>query len=362
LLRAVATEYALNARHEMASWRARGITGDELTRSLLGAPDVQRYQVVDRVLYRVRRADEPGKEWLHRGRQEFETMFRRLFLTPDCPCPDLDFVVNLGDYPVRRRPVLSTWVRDGDENPRLPSSAHWNSSTAGDDNDAAVRCHRLFTPEALKVPFVEREEKVVWRGSATGLYNTQVQRARRWAWLGVPWGSRVTRLRLVQQAAAHPDVLDAALTGFSHLSAENTAWLAQRYRTAEWVSQSWFLRHRYVVNVDGNVGTWSFLPLLGSGSVVLRQDTTYREFCDRQSRAHQLWVPVAADLADLIAQARWCLAHPRETDAIATDARAFVAHWLTGAAVDYYIAQLMAEYAQAFTGRVTRLAAAERVS
>ena len=358
----VANGYAANARVELAPWRARGIEAGALERALAASPDLQRYQVLDGVLYRVPRRDPPGKEWLDRGRRDFEAMFLRLFRRPECPRPDLDLVVNLGDYPVRDFPVFSTWVRADDLNPRLPSSAHWDSGTHGADADGtAVRCHRIFEPEAVARPFEEREPRVVWRGSATGLWDHDVRRARVRAWLGRPWGSRVPRVTLVRLAEHHPDVLDAAFTGFAQLSARNASFVSARLRTEAWVPQSWFLRHRYVVNVDGNVATWSFLTLLGSGSVVLRQESTYLEFCGPQLRAHRPWIPVAPDLSDLVERARWCLSHPDETGVLAGEARAFSARWLSGHAVDHYVACLVSEYAHAFRGPVRGVSAAERI-
>ncbi len=281
-------------------------------------------------------------------------MLGRLLLRPGCPCPDLDLVVNLGDFPARGRPVLSTWVRAGDLNPRLPSSAHWDSGAADHDGGTGVRCLRLFDPEVLARPFVERASRVVWRGTATGMWDRDVRAARLRDWIGASWGSRISRVELVRIAERHPDVLDAALTGFSQLSPKNASFLSSHLRTEAWVDQSWFLRHRYVVNVDGNVGTWSFLTLLGAGSVLLRQESPYREFCAPQLEAERPWVPVARDLSDLVERARDCLARTEEMSALAAEARAFVFRWLSGSAVDFYMASLIAEYARAFRGPVIR--------
>lgn len=351
----VAVGYAANARAEMAPWRARGVHASDLERALSAARDLQRYQIVDRILYRVPRPDVHGPEWLERGRREFEAMLARLILRSGCPCPDLDLVVNLGDYPVRGLPVLSTWVRADDLNPRLPSSARWDTGPVGDGSGrTGVRCQRLFDPGALTRPFAERESKVVWRGTATGMWDRDLRGARLKEWLGLSWGSRIPRVALLRIAGRHPDVLDAAFTGFSQLSAKNGAFLSARLRTESWVDQSWFLRHRYVVNVDGNVATWSFLTLLGTGSVVLRQESPYREFCAPQLEAARPWIPVARDLSDLVARARGCLARTEEMSELADEARAFASLWLSGSAVDFYMASLIAEYARAFQGPVIR--------
>ncbi len=56
----VAKAYTSNARDELAPWRASGIEASDLERSLSSSSALQRYQIVDRVLYgsHVRRCPE----------------------------------------------------------------------------------------------------------------------------------------------------------------------------------------------------------------------------------------------------------------------------------------------------------------
>jgi hypothetical protein len=169
----------------------------------------------------------------------------------------------------------------------------------------------------------------------------------------LPWGSEHARIRLVRLAARHPNLVDAALAGFPQTSEKNSRFLRAHLPVQPFVPQSWFLRHRYVVNVDGNVATWSLLTLIGSGSVVLRQRSPYLEFCTRQLEQHRPLMYIQRDLGDLLEVAAWALAHPDEGAALAERARSFAASWLSASAVDYYFRALLAEYAAALTEPVT---------
>jgi hypothetical protein len=324
----------------------RPVTERALDQAVAGSTDVSRYRVVRRALYR-RERSRPHKPWFAAMESRFEKMVTRLLaLVPaDLRIPDFDFAANLGDYPVKGAPILTSWSREGYGNARLPSVVHWPTDLSVDLDDGAIRAHYAFEPEAVARPWSARVPRVGWRGSATGMYD----RTFRWSWVaerfGVVPGRGVPRLTLCRTSAEHPDLVDARITGWPQLSDGVRARLERVYPTAPRVPNSWFLGHRLVANVDGNVGTASFLTFVGSGSVVLKQDSPYLDWCARHLTAGEHYLPVARDLRDLVPVARAALAEPERAEAVVRAGRRFAARFLTGAAVDVYTLALLERYA-----------------
>ena len=53
------------------------------------------------------------------------------------------------------------------------------------------------------------------------------------------------------------------------------------------------------------VYAYRFRSLLSAGAVVLKQESTLFEFWEGELVAYQHYVPVKADLSDLVAQVQW---------------------------------------------------------
>jgi Glycosyl transferase family 90 len=324
------------------------ITAEELEGVVEGRPDLTRYQVVDRTVYRVHRDRQRGKEWVKKWEEKFERMLRRLLaLVPtEILVPDFDFVVNLGDYPVRGAPIFSRWVKPGDHNIQFPSDLMWELDPTVSLHDSDVRSDRLFDSAALTRPWNDRASMLFWRGTATGMYESRFRLIRLRALARLPIGRGVTRLDLCRIAASNPDVIDAAVVGWQQLSDGVAAILRTRYRHGPPVPRSRFLEHRFVINVDGNVATSSFLTFLGSGSAIVRQATPYSDWCSHRLHSGEHFVPIARDLSDLVTTAHQCLADPGNGGRISENGRAFAERYLTGQSIDFYILSVFSCYAR----------------
>ena len=324
----------------------RPVTDRSLDDARSRSTDVSRYRVAARKLYRAGRTP-PDKPWFAAAEERFEGMIDRLLslVPPPVVVPDFDFAVNLGDYPVRGAPILTAWSRADFGNARIPPVGHWPTDLSVPLDDATIRAHYAFEPDAVSRRWTERRPLVAWRGSATGMYDHTF----RWRWLkrllGVPPGKGIARLDLCRIASAHPDLIDARITGWPQVSDRVRHELEKAYPTAPRVPNSWFLGHRFVVNVDGNVATTSFLTFVGSGSVVLKQDSPYLDWCSRHLESGVHYLPVARDLGDLVSVARDALSEPERSSDIQAAGRAFADEFLTGAAVDHYLLALLDRYA-----------------
>jgi hypothetical protein len=323
------------------------VTDRALHSALRKSTDVTRYRLVGRRLYRFPRARTPDKAWLVPTEQGFEGWLTRLIgLVPaEVEVPDMEFGANLGDYPVRGAPILTWWSCNGYGNARMPSGVHWQEDPAVPFDDPTVRGDRRFDATSLERPWAERENRVVWRGSATGMYDRTFRGWRVKVLLGRPLGRGIARLDLAHIGEVHPSIIDAKLVDWPQLSGLLRRRLQARYGRHPRVPRTWYLRHRYVINIDGNVATSSFLTFLGSGSAVLKQESPYLDWCGERLRPREHYLPFARDLSDLVPVAQDALAHPERGAEIARAGRDFAERFLTGAAVDYYMLALLERYA-----------------
>ena len=79
-------------------------------------------------------------------------------------------------------------------------------------------------------------------------------------------------------------------------------------------------KYKYLLNVDGVVSSWRLVTLLMSGSVLLLQNSTDWEALYVYLTPWKDFVPVKADLSDLVDNIDWLESHPDEARKIATEA------------------------------------------
>ncbi len=166
-----------------------------------------------------------------------------------------------------------------------------------------------------------RTGTIVWRGSTTGRgrkaddemtaddaelsLRTRVCLTLR----GVP-GTDVRFARIVQSRAPEADKLRLQRAGVFGEVIEPTAWLS----------------HRFALDIDGNSNTWSnFFTRLLAGCCVIKVASPlgYRQWYYDALKPWEHFVPVEADLSDLLEKIDWCRANDRACAEIAAAGRAF---------------------------------------
>merc|ERR1712045_755857 len=70
-------------------------------------------------------------------------------------------------------------------------------------------------------------------------------------------------------------------------------------------------------NVSAVLSSWRLVELLATGSVLLLQEDFSRELISHWLTPWEHFVPVSANLSDLVDKIRWLEAHPTEAEAIA---------------------------------------------
>lgn len=191
--------------------------------------------------------------------------------------------------------------------------------------------YEAFDPELI--PWEDRRPSVVWRGSSTGLP---------WLLQTLDHLDDLPRYRMCKFAAALGAQADVGLTEVVQTaSPEDDALIRERLMREgllkPFVPMIEMARHRFMLDIDGNSNSWNFMQKLRLGCCVLRVESLWRQWFADRLTAWEHYVPVAADLSDLVERAEWCFAHPAECAAIAARGRQFAidmsfADEMTGAA------------------------------
>jgi glycosyl transferase family 90 len=169
---------------------------------------------------------------------------------------------------------------------------------------------------ASRPVWAERDATIVWRGGTTGkgLIATDD--------LGLDDLRVIPRTRLCLALRGMPEV-DAKL---SHV-VQSTEPERDRERLlaagifGDRLEASTWRGRKFAIDIDGNSNAWSNLftrLLLGCCVIKVGSQRGYRQWYYEDLRPFEHFVPVAADLSDLIEKIEWCRAHDRECAAIAS--------------------------------------------
>ncbi len=165
---------------------------------------------------------------------------------------------------------------------------------------------------AEPVPWHRRLPVVFWRGGTSGRLRAGQ------GWQDLP------RIRLCELARTEP-LLDAGLSHVSQLGHEAEAEIRARGLIRARVSETLFNQYRFHIDIDGNTNSWPglFIKLL-SGSPVLKIASPhgFRQWYYDRLEPLVHYVPVAADMSDLLEKASWLLANDERAIEIGERARA----------------------------------------
>ncbi|XP_043197759.1 protein O-glucosyltransferase 2-like [Amphibalanus amphitrite] len=223
-----------------------------------------------------------------------------LSLTRKARLPDLELLINLGDWPLVR----------SEKQLALPMFS-WCGSTETDDivlptyelTEASVECMGRVMLDMLSVqskehvPWEQKQNMSFWRGR----------------------DSRRERLRLVDISRERPDLVDAALTHFFFFKAEEKTYGPTQPR----ISFFDFFKYKYQLSVDGTVAAYRFPFLLAGGSLVVKQKSDYYEHFYNEMKPGVHYLEVAHDLSDLVEKLEWAKAHDVEARRMAEAGRRF---------------------------------------
>ncbi|XP_019737951.1 protein O-glucosyltransferase 2 isoform X2 [Hippocampus comes] len=247
-----------------------------------------------------------------------------LSLTRKVKLPDLEFFVNLGDWPLEKRkpsqnihPIFS-WC--GSNNTRDIVMPTYDLTESVLETMGRVSLDIMSVQANTGPPWAKKNATAFWRGR----------------------DSRQERLELVKLSRAHPHMIDAAFTNFFFFKHDESLYGP----LVKHVSFFDFFKYKYQINIDGTVAAYRLPYLLAGDSVVFKQDSGYYEHFYSELIPWEHYIPVRADLGDLLEKIQWARDHDREAKKISLAGQQFARNRLMGDKIFCYYYKLFTEYAK----------------
>lgn len=242
---------------------------------------------------------------------------------------DVDFVLNLGDWPLVRSnlssaalPVMSWTKSEGYLDIFFP---YWSFTWL----------HPV--PASFHQPsWSAKSDIAVWRGSTTGGIWTE------------PGWRNLTRAKLSRLCNVRPDLCDAKINGYVQGGESIQSVIENELGTAPRMKIEEMCAHKYIIVVDGNGPASSRLVslLTHCHSVLLVQETQVRLFWMAGFQPFVHYIPVAASLDNLLEQIEWARANDDAARQIAENAHEFALKHINDAFVSHYVIELLRAYAE----------------
>jgi hypothetical protein len=166
------------------------------------------------------------------------------------------------------------------------------------------------------IPWADKKPVAFWRGSTTG------PRVSAEDFLEIP------RVQLAILSSQNNAVLDARITQVVQVGGRQqidkvTSALSSKGLLSERIPFGQFARYRYLIELDGNVTPWSFLPKMMLGCCILKSETTRKQWYYDRIKPWVHYVPICSDLSDVIEKVNWCLSNEDAAREISENAKAF---------------------------------------
>jgi DNA-binding phage protein len=81
--------------------------------------------------------------------------------------------------------------------------------------------------------------------------------------------------------------------------------------------------HKYIVHIDGNVNAYRLLTTMATGSLILRVESEYTSWVDHLLEPYIHYVPVNADLSNLLNRIHFCMINDKKSEEIAKNGMIF---------------------------------------
>ncbi|XP_054633575.1 protein O-glucosyltransferase 3 [Dunckerocampus dactyliophorus] len=254
-----------------------------------------------------------------------------LSLTRKVRVPDVEFYINVGDWPLETRaadaspvPVLS-WCGSTDTRDIVLPTYDVTHST--------LETMRGVTNDLLSIqghtgpPWENKTDQAFFRGR----------------------DSREERLQLVSLSKKHPKLVDAGITGWFFFRDQE-----KDVGKAALVGFFDFFKYKYQVNMDGTVAAYRFPYLMLGNSLVLKQDSHYYEHFYRRLQAGTHYIPFRRNLSDLLEKIQWAKENQSEARKITNAGQAAARQLLEPSKLYCYYYQVLLMYAQRQAGQPRR--------
>ncbi|XP_053166953.1 protein O-glucosyltransferase 3 isoform X2 [Hemicordylus capensis] len=221
-----------------------------------------------------------------------------LSLTRKVRLPDVEFYLNVGDWPVEHRRANDT-----------PSPLPIISWCGSEDSADVVLPTYDVTHSTLETLRGVTNDLLSIQGNTGPVWDNKTEQ-------GFFRGrdSREERLLLVQLSKENPELLDAGITGYFFFREKE-----KELGKAPLMGFFDFFKYKYQVSIDGTVAAYRFPYLLLGNSLVMKQASRYYEHFYVDLEAWRHYVPVKRNLEDLIEKIKWAKENDEEARKIAKE-------------------------------------------
>ncbi|XP_077052615.1 protein O-glucosyltransferase 3 [Siphateles boraxobius] len=217
--------------------------------------------------------------------------------------PDVEFYINVGDWPMETRKV--------NDNPGPVPIISWCGST--DTSDIILPTYDI-THSSLEAMRGVTNDLLSVQGNTGPVWSDKTAKA-----FFRGRDSREERLRLVTMSKENPELLDAGITAFFFFRERE-----KELGKTPLVGFFDFFKYKYQMNVDGTVAAYRFPYLMLGNSLVLKQDSPYYEHFYTHLKPGVHYIPVKRDLSDLIEKIKWAKNNDTEAEAVAKTGQSVV--------------------------------------
>ncbi|KAJ8913564.1 hypothetical protein NQ315_017115 [Exocentrus adspersus] len=244
--------------------------------------------------------------------------------------PDLEFFVNLGDWPLslynlpEKFPILS-WCVSTDSYDIVMPTYDITESTL--ENMGRVMLDMLSVQGNVEASWEDRIPKLFWRGRDSNRH----------------------RLNLIQISRKYPELFNVSLTNFFFYRDEEHIYGPK----SDYVSFFNFFDYKYQLAIDGTVAPYRMPYLLAGGSLVFKPESKYLEhfYSDLIPNVH--YIPVKEDLSDLVDKLKWAIDNDDAAKEIAKAGQKFANQYLLPKNIFCYHMQLFDELSKRVVSTVT---------
>jgi len=278
--------------------------------------------------------------------------------------PNVEFFINDRDFPLLKRDYTEPYehLYDGEKVPiedeyKFKKMAPIFSKSVTDkfadlliptNDDWIMASRKFFTEGCSSNAYYDEKWNKKWsskkgmcifRGSATGCGITVENNPR---------------LKAASIGLGHRDILDIGITDWNARAKKymgrpieiiDTSKLG--FKIANKINNIEKSNYKYILNIDGHVSAFRLSSELSMNSVVLLVKSPYKMWFSDWLEEYVHYVPVKADLSDMVSQVQWCIANDAKCEVIAGNAVAFFNKHLTKDGIFNYLeAQLGIIYSQ----------------
>ena len=195
-------------------------------------------------------------------------------------------------------PIFSSSITDDFADVLMPTEDDWRKYSGKYYTEYNPKRACKTPGNSIKTDWDSKIEKVIFRGKLTGC------------------GSEITtniRLKAAKLGKEFPELLDVGLVNFNTRlkKAKNEPVSVFDVQNSDIelkdkIDDTYKLKFKYILNLDGNVSAFRLGSELASGSVVLLPDSPFKMWYSNELIPYKHYVPIQRNLENLIEQVEWC--------------------------------------------------------